>query len=354
MKRQQTKIYKQENSSQSEGGLLELLVFAFLFVVVFSVLARTAQAAEAKNSKKVALRAAAVGTNSPNEITPVDPNSAAPLARQGQNVAVPTGALPESNVRAGIPEPETAKRIAWTSKVIVETTEATTDESKVTMGGWYQLSTGLTDQKRGISATLKLGWAQEYSYQKDDNTNGDLDNPAIILSKVWKNKEDFRSNVFDSLTLGLSGSVGASREAAHRTFIAGIGPSMTAAKQLGKLHVGESLAYSRGFYGYDIRNDGKVNAPNVFTSITEASFDLTPTLALSASMKLSQAISFQNVGRTTQLTAASLDYSALENLAVSLGFATERGTSNEDGQGNSVKFFDRNVSQAVLDLIFRF
>lgn len=347
--RRHIQIDSQDASGPSDGGLWELCLFAVFFVIVFSLIANSAHAQSTS----------AIAQNSPSSDSSTSSTAgspSSPVNPRGESVSIPTSALPDSNLRAGVPEPDDGKRFGFSTRIVVETTKSVTQTNRDSFGGWYQVGTTFADTRNDLSATVKVGWAQEYSYQSDKeaNANGDLDNPAVILMKTWKDGVHFKSSIFDTVSAGLSGSVGGSREAARRTFLGGIGPTIAVAKKIQRLSVGQALSYSRGFYREDIRDSGILNSPNQFVSVTDFSFGFTDKLALSLSNKLTYAISFQGVGKTIQLIQVSLDYSALDNLGFSVGVATERGTGTPDGQSNRLALYDRNVGQGFLDMILSF
>lgn len=347
MKREQTKIYsKKAAPTSSEGGLLELFLFAVFFVVVFSVIARSAHAAQAQ-----AQPAAAALSAFPSE--PIDSEkSVHPI---GESTNLPSTALPDANIGAGLPEP-VSKTFGWTSRFTIETNQNVNQAETKSYGGWYQVATGYTDQHTGLAAGVSVGWFQEYTNVKDDGKSGDLDNPVLTLSKTWTEGTDFRSRIFDSVTVGFVGVIGASYESlVHRTYLGGIGPSVAAAKTLfGKFHLGQMFGYSRAFYGYDIRDDGTVNSPNAIKSKTDLSFDLTDKLAASLSTLLTYSLSFQNVGKSTELSSISLDYSPTKALGISLGVLTARGTIADDGQSNRIALYDVGGALGFLDLSLGF
>ena len=113
----------------------------------------------------------------------------------------------------------------------------------------------------------------------------------------------------------------------------------------------EGFGYSHGFYEYDIRDDGTVNSPEQFMSTTEASLKLTEKLALSASLGLVDAISFQGVSKVSQTSGFSIDYTINDHIATSLGVSTDRPTQLPDGQSDRVQFLDPTVAQAFLDIV---
>ena len=367
MKREQTKIFDRKNQSEAQGSFWELCIFAIVFVIVFTALARTAHASSsssvqryAKTDPNLASSGSGLqaGTISPSTLVAQATEdrmiSAPPIHMATQPSAIPSTALPDSNMAAGLNAPETNKRYGWTSKIIVDTSASLNSEEAKSYSGEYVFSTGVTDQKTDIAASLKAGYDREYSFEQKNGKDGDLVDPSLAVTKTWTEGKQFRSPVFDTIIVGLSTVIGASHESARRTFLGSAGPSIGVTKVIHKLHLGQKFGYQRKFYNYDIRDDGTVNAPDQGSSTTDISYDLTPSLALSAETVFYHAINYQGTGQTTESTSFSLDYTISKLIGASIGIATKRGTSSDDGTYNEVKFVDGTVAQGFFDLILSF
>jgi hypothetical protein len=338
VKREQAKILDRESQLEAEGSFWELCIFAVFFVVVFTALASSANALATKTAQSNQSKS----------------TFAHPIHMATQPSATSSPALPSANMSAGLPIPDSNKRIAWTSSVTLDTSGTLNNQEATSYSGEYLLKTGLTDQKKDISATLKAGYSREYSFEQADGTDGDFVDPSLAIKKTWTEGKQFRSPVFDTIFAVVSTNAGASHESARRTFTASLGPSLGVTKVIHKLHLGQKFGYQRKFYNYDIRDDGTVNAPDQGSSTTDISYDITPDLAISAETILYYAINYQGTGETTEWSSFSLDYTISKLLSTSIGVATKRGTSSDDGTYNSVKFVDGTVAQGFLDLILSF
>ncbi len=235
--------------------------------------------------------------------------------------------------------------------VLIETTRNANEDDRESYGGWYQLTANAVHKKSAISTSLRLGWTQEYTYQRDDGSNGSLENPSLGIAKVYRHGKDYEIPWIDSLSLSFGTSVGANREAARRTFLWSNSLTLTGVKNLGRFTFRQGFGYSRSFFEYDIRDNGVVNSPNTYRSTSSLELVVTDQLALSSSFAYAYSVSFQGVGRATQSSSASVDYMISNQLAASLGVAVERGTLEPDGQINRVKFFAPESAQYFLDLM---
>ena len=247
--------------------------------------------------------------------------------------------------------PEPVKpTFSFKGNLLIDTSANVNTADPTSVSGLYRLSTSVSHNPSGVSAFSILDYGREYSYQRDDGTDGDLDSAVIGVKKTWKDPVAW----LDMIALGLSSGLPVGRESVRRTFRGSLGPSLTLGKKLGRLEMSESVGYSYSFYEYGIRNDGTVNSPHGFRSISSLSLALTEKLVTSATFFYKRALSFQNVARDTTVTYLSLDYQLFTKLGVSVGVATEAGTLDPDGQTNRITFVDAGTSQAFFDLSMDF
>lgn len=287
---------------KDHGSFWELGLFAILFVLVFSAIAR------AENSSSTV-----VASN-------------------------PTPAVSDS------------KGFAFSGSLTIDTARTLSEDEPVSYSGSYALRVAAKHKPTQISYSLSSTFTQEYSYERDDGTNSSFENPVLSASRAFKQGEAFQTRLIDSLTVGLRGSLPANRAAYQRTFLGSVGPSVSAAKKLGRVNLTQVLRYTRSFFEYDITEDGRVNSPDSFTSVSDVSVDVTDKFSLGLSLGYVHAISFQGVGKGTQSVSMSAGYTVSDNVSLSLGVATDRGTLETDGQTNSIKLYDERVSQAFFDV----
>ncbi|MES2963756.1 MAG: hypothetical protein V4760_07675 [Bdellovibrionota bacterium] len=166
---------------------------------------------------------------------------------------------------------------------------------------------------------------------------------AETHSPIWK--------VLDAITWSVSGALPGSREMELRKFQGSLGTSVRFAKSIRKLDLSQAFGYTRGFYEYDIRDDGTVNTPEQYKSTTELGYNVTDKLALSLSVALTQGVNFQGTARGSESSAISVDYTFTDHVSSSLGVSTDRGTMLPDGESNRVRLFDAEVAQAFFDIV---
>lgn len=351
------KNFNEQAPVQADGSPWELVAFAIFFVVIFTLLARSAHA-ETLMTRRQAMKLAAqdpnLAQNAADGATVDGPQSPNPLHVQPAPQQIPTGALPKASLNANVAEPDQGKRFEWGTKLTFDTSRTLQVDDPVSYEGAYILDSSITDKKTNLTYALRAGYSREYSYELQDGTDGDFMDPALKISKSWTEGKDFRSPIFDKITLGVGGVAGASHEAARDTFLGSVGPSFSVAKQIHNLHLGQGFGYSRKFYNYDIRDDGTVNAPDRFSSTTDVSYDITKDLSLALETILFYDINFQRTGQTTEWTTLEIDYTVSKLISTALGVVTKRGTISEDGTENNLKFYDAEVAQAYFDLVLSF
>lgn len=299
-----------KSQTHTEGSLWEICLFAVFFIVIFSAVSR-ANAAQ----------------------TPAPSTSVSSTATVSKKLVADANAV--------VMKPS--------ARLAISTSRPIQEDEPESYSGSYDLTLALANFVPNWSASTRIVYSREYSYQKDDGTDGAFENPSASISRKFV----FDRGI-DALTWRVSGSLPANREATRRHFMGSLGTSVTVAKTIRRLGLTQTLGYTRGFYEYDIRADGTVNSPDSYRSTTELSLDVTDKLSISAAVALTHAINYQGNGKTAEASSVSVDYSFTKNLATSLGLATDRSTLESDGQSNTVKLVDPDVAQAFFDLVLSF
>lgn len=246
-----------------------------------------------------------------------------------------------------------SKPFRYTGELLIETARTADEAQPASYTGWYRLTTSATHAASSISAILRLGYTREYTYERADGSNGDFDNPILTLSKSFLNGEHYNFVGLDSLSVAVIGSLPVSRESERRTFRGSSGVLLTGTKALGRFTVQQAFGYSRGFYEYDIRDDGTVNSPDSLKSLTLVNYGITDRFSVGAMFTYVYAISFQGVGRGTQLGAVTADYAFTDNIAATLGVMSERATIEPDGQSDRIRVYAPEAAQYFADLVLK-
>jgi hypothetical protein len=286
------------------------------------------------------------GANAANKVSVPESTSA---SNPGSNASSSTGS---STAPGEIGVVSAVSALSYTAKLIVQTAGSLDPSEPTSYSGWYSVGLGATHKPSKVSANLRLGYSREYSYQRDDGTDGAFDNPTGTIAKRYVNGEDFNSSLIDSVSIGLTGALPGNREAQKQTFRGSLGPSLMIGKAVGRLNLSQVLAYTRRFYEFDIRDDGAVNSPDALRATSSLSVDVNDKASFSVSVGLTYLRSFQGIARTTESSALAVDYVLSKAVSLSAGFATDRGTLETDGQTNTVKVFDPNRAQAFVELAF--
>lgn len=314
---------KTANSSPSVSETLSTLSLLLFFVIAMTVLS-TWLTSVAKAQTSTTQTSAVISPALAN-----DPATLAAAAEQG------------------------SRRFAYTGELLLETARTADESSPISYTGWYKFTGSATHAPTAITGMIRLGYTREYTYERADGTNGDLDNPILTLSKSFLHGQHYDFAALDSVSLALIGSLPGGREAERRTFMGSSGVLLTGSKALGRFTIQQTFGYSRGFYRYDIRDDGTVNSPDAFKTLTLVNYNLTDRLSLGGLFNYSYAISFQGIGRGTQLGAVTVDYALTENIAASIGVMSERATIEPDGQSDRIRVYAPEAAQYFADVILK-
>lgn len=328
----------EQNSSQDDGSVWELLLFTIFFIIVFSSIARAEGPAVPPTTLESSRGSTAESSvSTPASVAPIGPIATdAPQASASIETSIPAKSL-----------------FSYSGFVLIETASQLNDADETVYSGLYRLALTAKHNPSNLSGLLRFDYERQYTHQNDEGTDGTFANPLFGVTRTFA-KEELGNSYLDTLTLAMLGSVPGNRESVKRHFQYSAGLMLTATKALGKFSLLQTLQYTRRQYEFDIADDGAVNSPNSYRSVSEVSYNLTEKLALTASVLYDYAVSFQGVGRATELSSLSVDYTFTDKVSTSLGVATQRGTLEADGETNRVLIYDPRVASAFFDLVLKF
>jgi hypothetical protein len=222
------------------------------------------------------------------------------------------------------------------------------DADKRVFSGFYVLALA-AETPDAFIYSLKVPYTREYTYERDDGSDGQFGNVGYGLSKRFSSFQ-----IIDSLSLSVGGAVGYGADSERSTFRGSIGPGLSVKKNFSRFTLVESLLYRYAFYEYDIQDNGTVNSPHNFVVSSDLSFKISQSLSALFSLTLFHNISFQGVGKSSAWPLLSLEYLASEHLSFGAGLSTLRGTLAPDGQSNQIRLIDPETSQIFLDISLLF
>ena len=243
------------------------------------------------------------------------------------------------------------KPFVTSGRLVISTARSANEAEPTSYSGAYTLMGSATHIKSATTGTARFDTTREYTYDRADGSNGSFENPILIVSKSFSSGKDFESSWMDSVSLSLSGVIGANAESRRRSFLWSNGIAVTGAKVLGRWMLNQSLRYGRSFYEYDIRDDGTVNSPNSVRSTSVVYYGVSDRWSVGGSFIYDYAISFQGVGRSGQIAMASVDFLVNEKISISAGVSSERSTLEPDGQSNRIRFYAPDSAQYFVDLV---
>jgi hypothetical protein len=246
-------------------------------------------------------------------------------------------------------------RFEYSGEIFVDTSQTLSNPGHETWEGFYKANLKLTDNQTQITYGVESAYSQEYTYQLDDGSDGDMAYAVVFATKSWSNGKDFLSPLFDKITLGMTGSLPVGKESQRRTFEGGLGTNTGVSKKIGRWSLSEGLSYTRGFYQDDIRDNGTMNNPDIYKSKSSIGFDITKKLSASFLYIYTVAVDFYGVGKGADTSYIELDYALMKRVTLSAGVATDRAsTLDPDGQTEQMKFYEPESSAAYFDVAFDF
>ena len=216
--------------------------------------------------------------------------------------------------------------------------------------GAYEFVPTFKNRKLDLSGSLRIWYAREYQYQREDGSNGGFENPLLTLNKIWGSADKPVSDWVDGVALAVVSSIGVGNESRRRTFQWSLGPSLTLVKKASSISTQLGIGYRRRFFEYETRANGVVNLPDALVTRIELGLALTEKLSVAAVLIYDYSISFQGVAHPSQTTDISAEYSFTKTFDVSAGLSTLRGTMNPDMKSESIRFVGDDATEFHIDL----
>ena len=286
---------------EREGGIWEILLFAVLFVLAFSVIARA------------------------------EPGGGPSMA-----MSMP---LPSASAFAF------SANIDWTtSRKLLDN-----EQDKPGFSGAYDSTFKIAHKDSGISLMAEIEYDQEYTYERDDGSGGSFANPLFVLAKTWKNKKDFNSWAFDTVSASVHGVLPGNSAAYNKTFLGGAGPGVAATKKIGRWNLGESLGYTRNAYQFQTAGGdaGAANSPDSYMSISILRYSITDKWTWCSILLYGYKIPYFGNATGNQDFQSTIGYQLTKNFSIAVGIDTSRGTTADDQQ-EQVRLYDENSTQAIV------
>jgi hypothetical protein len=220
---------------------------------------------------------------------------------------------------------------------------ADSDVQGYSQTGLYRLDVSLP-LPEALTATLRAGYSQEYTYVLDDGSSGDFIDTGLGLSRKLGDLSK-RLSLWSALNLTLPTSK-ASRLAGLQSAASA---SLPFDLKTGRLETSLTLGFTQYFFDRDYRADGTVNPDYAFTASLSPVLSLTRKLSVMAS--LSFARSFSSFGFPHEKTASSIevDYQFSKLFGSALGVTTVASTL-KNGLQDTYVLYDQSMAAAYLDL----
>ena len=236
----------------------------------------------------------------------------------------------------------------------LETLRSFDKDSNNSYSGWYVFKPTIKYNPLKITFSAQGSYWQPYASgnaasedaSAASDAKGSMDNPLFTLTKSWEEGSDFKSPVFDTISVGVTGSTAANQESHDLGYHNSAGPYAKVDKKIGKFSLGETGMYQHRFYTAPTSEDA-VQFAEAFKSLTEVAYQFTEDFDLSAGITFVHGTSLTGQVESGNRSIFSADYKINEKLSTSLGWMTERGLSTLEGLSEVLvtnqAFFDLNL-----------
>lgn len=345
----------QQPPQEGEGSRWELILFGLFFVTVVFVVGTYARAdvrpadrySNMPTAKSYAASTAPQTLGSRIAFHPVATGSPASAA----DGATTTNFENRLQTRGLRTKKKASRTFEFAGQLTLEATRTLDPDTETNSVGNIQVQPTVIYTPWNFSANLQFIYNREFVYERDDGTNGDIDDVRYGFRKTWRRGRDFQTNSIDEAFVGLGGFLPASRMSKKRGFNGSIGPRFGLMKKLGRFTFASSLLYTRSGYNEDIDADGRTHVADAYTSVLNIAFAITDRLSLTGAVDYTYFVDYQSVDSGAERAVVGLGYKWLENFTTVAGVATSRATIDSTGQTELFKFYDKESALAYFDLV---
>lgn len=330
----------QQRPDTEEGSRWELILFALFFVTVVFMVGTYARA-DISNARGPAFAS--------HHRSAISSLSSAPAAADGATTTNLENRLQTRFHRTK--KIERTRAFELGGALILEGSRTLDSDSETNYVGNVQLQPSVVYTPWSLSANLQLIYNREFVYERDDGTNGDIDDIRYGFRKTWRRQRDFSISFVDEAFVGLGGFLPASRMSKKRGFSGSIGPRFGAVKKLDRFTLAGSFIYTRSEYSEDIDASGRTNNADAYTSVLSVALAITDRLSLTGAVDYTYLVDHQGVDTGAERAVVGIGYKWFENLTTIAGVATSRATVDSTGQTELFKFYDKESALAYFDLV---
>jgi hypothetical protein len=262
---------------------------------------------------------------------------------------MPSPPAVRSTLRTNVAKPVKSD-FSFDAGLTVETVQSLDRETETAYGGYYLLQTKLAYVPWKVSATAIVALNQDYRVSDPTKPlDTAFDNPVFLIGKEVASK----TLLFDSIVVGLRGELPGNKPAYNAGFQGSVGSLINVAKALGDFEFALQFRYLRSSYNQEIASNGTVNAPDQTRWRFNTKYNFTEKFNVLVSIAYLWFMSYENVPRGYEASAAMLGYDFTKHLGIAAGIMTNRGTLDEAGDEH-FKFYDSKSTYAVFDINLSF
>lgn len=211
--------------------------------------------------------------------------------------------------------------------------------------GLYRVDLGAS-LSEALTASLRAGYSQEYSYVLPDGSSGDLTDSRLgLTAALGEIRKDLKLSVGSSLTLPTSN---ASRNAGLYT---AVGLNAKFVQSLNKFTFILGPSFTNYFHAYEVQNDGRLNPERALSILASISYAISEKLETSVTFQPTRSFTYQRTTRDKYLINYDLSYAVNKNLSLALGIYNDASALKSNGLEYNYALYDQSQFMGYFDIV---
>lgn len=215
---------------------------------------------------------------------------------------------------------------------------------EMSYSGFYRVDLGVP-LSRALTANLRTGYSQEYSYALPDNSSGALTDSRLGLAYgLGEIRKDL------SLTLSSSLTLPTSKESGRAGLKSAVNVGAMATQKIGKFTFQLAPAWTEFFHDVITQMDGKQNLSRSMSLLALVGYDIIPELNINVSLQPIHSWTYYGTPRDSYFLAYDLTYTANSHAAFSVGIYNKASALKSNGLDYNYAIYDQSQFMGYFDV----
>lgn len=237
-----------------------------------------------------------------------------------------------------------------TANLLIDTATTLSEHSVNSAGeglsfnGFYRFDLGVLLSKT-LTANMRLGYSQEYSYALPDQSTGDLADLRLGLTQsLGEIRKDLTIELSPRLYLPTS------KESRRAGLQSAAGLAVIATQKWGAFTLQLAPRFVQYFHDVTVQWNGTPNTESTLACLIDLTYSLSDKWSLDVSFDPSHSWTYFGTTRDTYILAYEIDYDISDNMALGIGINNKASALKSNGLDYNYALWDQAQFMGYFDV----